>query len=171
MINEQGQNQGVQQPAPERTHHYERRSVISGTLQDMIAFHEAPAALSALTPPPIFIRVRGDTRTSMREGQLEFTLWFGPIPLRWMVQHEPGPTDTSFADRMLSGPVAYWRHEHIFREIDGGIELTDRLQYAHKRGIQGMFTRLMFNQVSLWLLFFYRHRRTRIALKGMTTVG
>jgi ligand-binding SRPBCC domain-containing protein len=149
---------------PDNAHVYEKKSVMKTTLADMLAFHSSPRALQILTPPPVFFRVRRDTRTSISAGELEFTLWFGPVPLAWHVQHEAGPTADSFADRMLAGPMAYWRHEHIFREVENGVELTDRVTLAHKPGIRGIFTRLMFDGLLLRILFFYRHLRTRHAI-------
>ncbi|MGB1288022.1 MAG: hypothetical protein ACPG7F_15905, partial [Aggregatilineales bacterium] len=64
------------------------------------------------------------------------------------------------------GPMKYWRHEHIFREVEGGIELTDRLTRAHKPGLTGLLTRLAFDGIPLRILFFYRHLRTRMAVTG-----
>jgi len=146
------------------THVFEKRSVMNTTMEKMIAFHEDPKAMPKLSPPPIFVQVHRDERTSLTEGELEFTLWFGPIPIRWLARHEPGPTETSFADLMVKGPMAYWRHEHIFEEADGGIALIDRVTIAHKKGLAGLITRLMFDGVPLRILFFYRHTRTRQAV-------
>jgi ligand-binding SRPBCC domain-containing protein len=140
---------------------YIHRSVIAATMRQMIAFHEHPNALRKLTPPPIFVQVHRDTRTSLTEGEVELTLWFGPIPAHWVARHEPGPTETSFADRQIRGPLESWRHEHIFREVESGVELTDRVTYEHRRrGWWGVFTRLFFNRVMLRMLFIFRHWRT-----------
>lgn len=146
-------------------HTFEKRSHINTTLEALQGFHEQPEALGKLTPPPIFMQVHRDDRTSITAGDLEFTLWFGPIPLRWHVQHEAGPTPHSFADRMLSGPMAYWRHEHIFEDAAGGVVLMDRVTLAHKPGLRGLLTRLAFDGIPLRILFFYRHLRTRVALQ------
>lgn len=147
---------------PDHTHTFIKKSVINTTLDKMMQFHEAPDAFAKLTPPPIFVQVHRDDRTSIREGEIEFTLWFGPIPFRWVACHEEGPTEWSFADRMTKGPMAYWRHEHIFTEVEGGVELTDHITLAHQSGLQGIFTRLLFDGFPLRILFFYRHLRTRL---------
>lgn len=144
---------------------YEKRSVMNTTLDAMQTFHADPKALNRLTPPPIFMQLHRDDRVSNTEGELEFTLWFGPVPIRWVARHEPGPTPNSFADRMLSGPVAYWRHEHIFEPVEGGVALIDRLTIGHRPGLQGLLTRLAFDGINLRILFFYRHLRTRIAVE------
>lgn len=145
---------------------FEKRSVIPTSMSRMIAFHEDPQVLHRLTPPPIFLRPVRDDMRSLTSGEREFTLWFGPFPARWVARHEPGPVDTSFADRMLSGPLAFWLHEHIFRDVPGGVELTDRVTYAHKAGLPGLLTRLVFGGLPLRILFTYRHLRTRLALAG-----
>ena len=98
---------------------------------------------------------------------MRFTLWFGPIPIRWLARHEPGPTSHSFADSQVKGPLAYWRHEHIFNEVAGGVELTDRITLAHRGGLRGLWTRLAFDGLPLRILFAYRHWRTRRALQGV----
>lgn len=154
------------QSVPDNAHLFQQQSVIDTSVEAMTAFHEQPSALGKLTPPPIFMQLHSDTRTSLREGELTFTLWFGPFPVKWHVRHEPGPIETSFADRMLAGPMAYWRHEHIFEAVDGGTRLTDRITYAHKPGIAGLLTRLVFGPIPLKMLFVYRHLRTRWALSG-----
>jgi ligand-binding SRPBCC domain-containing protein len=150
------------------THTYEKRSHITTTIEKLIAFHQDPKAFTKLAPPPIFTQLHRDTRTSMTTGEVEFTLWFGPIPIRWLARHEAGPTPNSFADLMIKGPMAYWRHEHIF-ELDpqgSGVYLIDRVTLAHKAGIAGMFTRLMFDGLPLRFLFFYRHLRTKMSLQS-----
>ncbi len=148
---------------PADAHIFQKQSTMQTTMERMLDFHRDPAALARLTPPPIFVRLQRDNRTSLTEGELEFTLWFAFIPIRWLARHEPGPTATSFADRMLRGPMAYWRHEHLFEPTaDGqGIVLTDRVTLAHHPGLPGLLTRLMFDGLPLRLLFFYRHLRTR----------
>ena len=150
-------------PASQRTV-YAKTSRFDASLDDLLRFHQDPQALAKLTPPPIFAQLLRDERRSITEGEVEFTLWFGPLPLRWTARHEPGPTPESFADVQVRGPMAYWRHEHIFREAPGGVELTDRVTLAHKPGIWGIFTRLAFDGLPLRILFAFRHWRTRRAL-------
>ncbi|MBC8172233.1 MAG: hypothetical protein H7X77_11190 [Anaerolineae bacterium] len=146
---------------PANTHVFEKKTLLNTTLEKLTAFHRDPKALSQLTPPPIFVQLHRDERTSLTEGEVEFTLWFALIPIRWVARHEPGPIPTSFGDRMIKGPMAYWYHEHIFEQAANGVILHDRLTIAHQPGLQGLLTRLMFDGLPLRILFFYRHWRTR----------
>lgn len=140
---------------------FQYNSLIPTSLEAIIRFHEKPNALKLLTPPPLIVQVVNDNRLSDTEGTVDFVLWFGPIPVRWLANHEPGPTATSFIDRMLAGPLATWEHQHIFCEVAGGVELLDRITFSHKRGWRGWLTRLLFDGLALNFLFWYRHRRTR----------
>ena len=149
---------------PLKLRRFEKTSTIPAGLDALIRFHEDPRALARLTPPPIIMRLHRDDRCSLSEGEIEFTLWFGPLPIRWLARHEPGPTPHSFADTQVKGPLAYWRHEHIFSEDDGGVQLTDRITLAHRSGVAGIFTRLAFDGLPLRVLFAYRHWRTRRVL-------
>jgi ligand-binding SRPBCC domain-containing protein len=115
-----------------KTNVYEKNSVLKTSLERMIAFHQDAKAIALLTPPPIFVQVIEDKRISFAEGHLYFRLWFGFIPVKWHAKHEAGSTENSFVDVMVSGPMAYWRHEHIFEAVEGGVRLTDRVALAHK---------------------------------------
>lgn len=150
----------------DNAHTYEKRSVFNTTIEAITQFHDAPETMPKLSPPPIFVQIKRDERTSLTAGELEFTLWFGPIPIHWIARHQPGPTPTSFADLMVKGPLEYWRHEHIFEETADGVALTDRVTMIHKPGVPGLLTRLMFDGIPLRILFFYRHLRTRLTLKN-----
>jgi ligand-binding SRPBCC domain-containing protein len=147
---------------------FSHSSVFPTTVEAITAFHADSQALARLTPPPplMFFQVLRDDRTSLTEGEIEFRLWFGPLPVRWLARHQPGPTPHAFADHMLAGPMAVWQHEHLFTEVQGGIELTDRIQLEHKPGLPGLLTRLVFDGLPLRLLFIYRHFRTRRALRS-----
>jgi len=109
---------------------FEKKSVMNGTVQQLWDFHAQPNAFAKLTPPPIFIHMRENKLKSLTEGTVDFTMWLGFIPIHWVAQHEPGPIPTSFMDRQLVGPMAYWEHQHIFRAVEGGVELTDHRTVA-----------------------------------------
>lgn len=145
---------------------FERRSVFHATADKMFAFHAQPRALFILTPPPIFVQALRDDRSSLTNGEIEFRLWLGPVPVRWLARHEPGPTPTSFVDRMVEGPLAYWEHQHLFHPLEGGVMLVDHITLAHKPGFRGLLSRLVFDGLLLRVLFMYRHLRTRLALRA-----
>ena len=102
---------------------FEKSSIMKSTVQGMFDFHNAPEIFQKISPPGVIVQIHEDNRTSLTEGDLKFTLWMGFIPIRWHARHQPGPTEHSFADLMVSGPMAYWLHQHIFEEAEGGVKL------------------------------------------------
>jgi ligand-binding SRPBCC domain-containing protein len=143
---------------------FEHRSLIPAPAERVMAFHQDPRALSKLTLPPTFIQILRDDRTSLTSGEIEFNLWMGPFPIRWVAEHMPGPIPTSCIDRMVRGPLASWEHQHRFEPLGDSTQLVDHITFAHKSGPVGLFTRLMFDGLPLRLMFIYRHWRTRRAL-------
>ena len=56
----------------------------------------------------------------IREGAVaDFTLWFGPLPLRWTAVHSEVSAQHGFTDTQQRGPLASWRHTHRFEALDG----------------------------------------------------
>jgi ligand-binding SRPBCC domain-containing protein len=141
-------------------------SVIPTTVENLSAFHNQPDVLRRLTMPPLILQVLRDDRSSITSGEIEFLLWFGPIPVRWLARHMPGPIPTSFKDVQIRGPLAGWEHEHRFELVSGGAKLTDQITLEHPPGLAGLLTRLVFDGLLLRLLFIYRHWQTRLALRA-----
>lgn len=154
---------------PPRT--LEFRSLLPATPAALMAFHEHPRAFQRLTPPPVFIQILRNELTSLTEGEVEFNMWIGPVPVRWIARHQPGPIPTSFIDRMVQGPLASWEHCHVFEPVASGTALIDRVTLAHKPGWRGLLTRLMFGGLPLRMLFLYRHQRTRLGVRKHQRTG
>ena len=148
---------------------FQAKTFIPVTLETISRFHAQANALTLLTPPPLIVQLLRDQRTSNTTGSVDFVLWFGPFPIRWLARHEPGPVATSFIDRMLIGPMAEWEHQHIFHAVAGSVELIDKLTYLHKPGWRGWITRIMFDGPALRLLFWYRHWRTQHECRKLET--
>ncbi|MEM6367315.1 MAG: cyclase [Myxococcota bacterium] len=139
---------------------------VGAPIEAVRAFHASPAALKALTPPPVIVQLH--RFGEMREGmEAEFTLWLGPLPIRWTARHENvGPE--GFDDVLVEGPMAAWRHQHRFwEEPDGASRVEDTIDYAHPPGWAGLWTRLMFGALALRGTFFYRQLATRRGVRRL----
>ncbi len=144
---------------------FDYQFTVDANLAAVSAFHHDSSAFQRLNPPPIIVQMhRNDP---MGEGSVsEFTLWLGPIPIRWQAVHSNvGPN--GFTDTQTQGPLAAWRHTHRFEAIDERTtRINEHIEYAYAPGLKGLLSRLMFSPIPLYFLFTYRKWATKRALKG-----
>lgn len=142
-------------------HHFQVRAPLS----QVASFHSRANSMAAITPPPIIIQMN-HTPTTLAEGdEMDFTMWIGPFPLRWLARIE-AVTDRGFTDRQLRGPFAEWVHCHTFAAADEQTtniidEITLHLQSNPLWRLVGLGMRL-----GLPVLFAYRAWKTRYILQG-----
>ncbi len=143
---------------------FETSFTVKAALADVAAFHDDTRALKKLNPPPIVVQLhRVDP---LGEGSVsEFTLWLGPLPIRWQAVHsDVGPY--GFTDTQASGPLAYWVHTHSFTAVDAQTtRVHERIVYTYAPGLKGLFSRLLFGKAGLTFLFAYRAWATRRAVE------
>lgn len=66
--------------------------------------------------------------------------------------HEP----YYFVDDQRYGPYAFWHHQHHFKQIDGGVEMTDEINYAIPFGFLGRLANWLFVARQVNTIFDYR---------------
>ncbi len=130
-------------------------------------FHHDTRILKKLTPPPIFVQIHHFE--PLGEGsQAKFTLWFGPIPVRWQAVHT-NVSPAGFTDTQVSGPLRHWEHTHRFTAVTPQTTLVhEHIAYAHHHGLRGLLSRLLFAKPGLYLLFTARKLLTRWHLRHAT---
>jgi ligand-binding SRPBCC domain-containing protein len=143
---------------------YHHRFVVHAPLEAVRAFHARPAAMTAITPSPVVARVQSAPAAMVEGAEMAFTLWLGPLPIRWRARFEE-VGDNAFVDRQMSGPFAAWVHRHTFVAVDDDTtEVIDTLHGAYRpHWFWGIVGRSIW--WSLPLLFAYRARRTRHLLE------
>ena len=62
----------------------------------------------------------------------------------------------SFTDVQRSGPYSYWSHKHTFTKVEGGVEMTDELEYAIPLGLLGRVANFLFVGLEVKSIFDYR---------------
>ena len=102
------------------------------TLEQAWDFFSNPANLQAITPGNLGFRIiskhHGDT---MYAGQvIEYTVRpFLGIPLYWMTEITHVNDKKYFIDEQRFGPYSLWHHQHHFKAVEGGVEMTDIIHY------------------------------------------
>lgn len=129
-------------------------------------FHKDTYVLKRLTPPPVLVQIH--RVEPLAEGsQSEFTLWFGPLPIRWLAVHSDVDPHSGFTDTQARGPMQRWQHHHHWQA--GGDNTTwmeERVEYEHFPGLRGILTRLLFAYPMLKMMFRYRRWAIRRGVKA-----
>ena len=95
-------------------------------------FFSSPENLKEITPAKLDFHIISKYHAEkMYEGQLiEYTVKpILGIPLYWMTEMTHIKDKQYFIDEQRFGPYSLWHHQHHFKEIEGGIEMTDIVHY------------------------------------------
>ncbi|MBI5371221.1 MAG: SRPBCC family protein [Sphingobacteriales bacterium] len=123
------------------------------------AFFSNPANLRLLTPEGMGFSVISELSGSpVYAGQLiEYTVKpVGGIPLYWMTEITQVKEGLYFIDEQRMGPYKLWHHQHHFKAIPGGVEMTDILHYRNRFWVLGGLAHFLFVKNKLRSLFDYR---------------
>ena len=133
---------------------------VDASRQAVVDFHHDTSVLRKLTPPPMYVQIH-DFEPLGEGSRAEFTMWLGPLPMRWQVVHrDVGPH--GFTDIQLQGPLHQWAHQHQFKAVSAERTLVhEHIEYAYKTGLRGLLSRLLFNRWALTGLFTARKIITR----------
>ena len=147
---------------------YRHRFEVDAPLAVVAEFHAQSASMGAITPPPVVVRVHSAPSRLDDGDEMDFTMWLGPLPLRWLARIED-VSPTGFTDRQLSGPFRHWLHRHTFLPVDETTtavldEIELQLRPHLLWGLVGLGMRL-----SLPLLFAYRGWKTRRLIQTKLT--
>ena len=144
---------------------FDHRFTVRAPLAAVAAFHHDTSALRRLTPPPMIAQLhRFDP---LGEGAVaEFTLWLGPLPIRWVAIHTDVDLQGGFTDTMARGPMTRCVHRHAFVSVAADrTDVTDHIEYDYQPGLRGLVGRLLMSPPGLAFLFAYRVWATRRAVE------
>ncbi len=81
------------------------------------------------------------------------------IPLYWMTEITHVQQGLFFVDEQRFGPFRMWHHQHHFREIEGGVEMTDLVHYKNPLGKIGNLADALFVRKKVQAIFRFRYQR------------
>ena len=134
-------------------------------------FLSSPKNLSKISPPYMGFKIVSylNGNKKIYHGQV-ITYKVKPIagiPLRWVSEISQYKEPNFFVDEQKSGPFKFWKHEHYLKEIPGGTEMRDMLQYAMPFGILGSVANSLIVRKQLEEIFDYRRKRLEIIFGEM----
>lgn len=125
-------------------------------------FFSNPQNLATITPDNMgFKTISKHHGDSMYAGQLiEYKV--SPvldIPLYWMTEITHVEDKKYFVDEQRFGPYSLWHHQHHFKEIEGGVEMTDIVHYKLPLWFLGDIANNLFVKKQLNGIFDYRFKK------------
>ena len=109
---------------------FERTTKIPAPLPRVFAFFSEPDNLARITPPSARFRIVRGPQRRLRQGDVvDYALRVFGLPIRWRSRIDGWRENELFADVQERGPFRSWRHTHAFREIEGGVEMHDIVEY------------------------------------------
>jgi ligand-binding SRPBCC domain-containing protein len=122
-------------------------------------FFSSPQNLSRITPPHMGFEINGDLPLKkMYAGQIiSYTVKpLAGIPMTWVTEITHVNEPHFFVDEQRFGPYQFWHHQHHFKEIDGGVLMTDIIHYGIPFGPLGSVANHLLVKKELEKIFGFR---------------
>ena len=124
-------------------------------------FLSDPNNLAEITPRYMNFKILSGADKSIFAGQIiqyKVTPVLG-ITLKWVTEITHVKQNEYFVDEQRFGPYSLWHHKHFIKEIDGGIEMEDIVDYKIPFGFLGQIAHSLFIEKKLRQIFNYREKK------------
>ena len=131
------------------------------SIQEAWDFLSNPKNLEVITPDAMgFKTISGDDRAIFPGQIIQYTVkpLLG-IPLKWVTEITHVVEGKYFVDEQRFGPYALWHHKHFLKEIPGGVEMEDIVDYKIPMGILGQLVHPFLVKPKLTEIFEYRSKK------------
>jgi ligand-binding SRPBCC domain-containing protein len=125
-------------------------------------FFSSSVNLKDITPDNIGFKILSHHHgNKMYAGQIiEYTVrpLLG-IPMYWMTEITHVEDKKYFVDEQRFGPYSLWHHQHHFKIIEGGVEMTDIVHYKMPLWIIGDIANSLYVKNELKKIFEFRFQK------------
>ena len=131
------------------------------TLDEAWEFFATPKNLQKITPADMKFEILSDLGDGkVYPGQFikYYVTPFLGIKLFWVTEITQVVEKKYFVDDQRVGPYGIWHHQHHFREIEGGVEMTDIVDYSVPFGPLGAIAKALFVKREVEKIFSFRYK-------------
>lgn len=129
------------------------------SIEEAWEFFSSPKNLSTITPDYMDFQITNEFPEKMIPGTI-ITYKVKPmlgIPITWVTEITHIKEPYYFVDEQRFGPYRMWHHQHFFKEVDGGVEMEDVVNYVLPFGFLGNLAHSVFVNNQLQGIFDYRY--------------
>ncbi len=129
-------------------------------------FLSNPSNLEKITPDMGFEILSGADKPMFAGQIIQYTVSpFPGIKTKWVTEITHVKDKEFFVDEQRFGPYSLWHHKHFLKEIEGGVEMEDIVDYKLPFGFLGRIMHSLVIKHKLKRIFEYREKKL-IALFG-----
>lgn len=131
------------------------------TVEEAWKFLSDPRNLKTITPEYMSFDIISGGDRPMFPGQIIqyiVTPVLG-IKTKWVTEITHVEDQKYFVDEQRFGPYALWHHKHFIREIPGGVEMEDIIDYKLPMGILGQLFHPVIVKPKLAEIFDFRRKK------------
>ncbi len=124
-------------------------------------FLSDPKNLKTITPEYMGFDILSGADRKMYPGQIIqyiVTPVIG-IPTKWVTEITHVVDQQYFVDEQRFGPYSLWHHKHFLKEIPGGVEMEDIVDYKVPFGVLGQLVHPIIVAPKLKEIFDYRQKK------------
>lgn len=131
------------------------------SLEEAWDFLSSPKNLKTITPDYMGFDILSGADRAMYPGQIIqyiVTPVLG-IPTKWVTEITHIQDKKYFVDEQRFGPYSLWHHKHFLKEIPGGVEMEDIVDYKIPMGFLGQLVHPILVKPKLNEIFNYRQKK------------
>ncbi len=131
------------------------------TKQEAWEFLSKPENLKTITPPYMGFDILSGADRPMYAGQIiqYIVTPILKIKTKWVTEITHVVAGSYFVDEQRFGPYALWHHKHFIKEIDGGVEMEDIIDYKVPFGFLGRLVHPILVKPKLQEIFEFRRKK------------
>ena len=131
------------------------------SVEEAWRFFSRPDNLKYITPDnlgfTVISKYHGDLMYAGQIIEYKVSPLMG-IPLYWMTEITHVVDGKYFVDEQRFGPYSLWHHQHHFKAIEGGVEMTDIVHYKVPFWILGDVANWLLVKAQLKKIFSFRFK-------------
>lgn len=138
-----------------------KKQFVKADLDTCWNFFSSPKNLQKITPEYMGFDILTELPEKMYEG-LMISYNVKPllnISMEWITEIKYVHEKKFFVDEQRKGPYKIWHHEHHFKAVDGGVEMTDIISYELPLGFLGRLAHPILVKKKLEEIFEYRFKK------------
>ncbi|MBK5280276.1 MAG: SRPBCC family protein [Bacteroidia bacterium] len=143
-----------------KLYHLKRIQFLPIAIEHAWEFFSSPNNLSKITPERMNFKILyvsgGGTAYAGQIIKYKVNVLRG-IRVNWITEITHVNKPFHFIDNQRFGPYSFWHHQHMFKEVPGGVELIDEVNYALPLGVLGRLAHWIFVRGEVNSIFDHRY--------------